>query len=54
MRYKKFLGFYADTEDERHTVYVVDSNDLHNRYGTSERDPEAGSGAEEQQADGAV
>lgn len=54
LRYKKFLGFYADTEDERHTVYAVDSNDLHNRYGTSENDPEACSGAEEQQADGAV
>lgn len=54
LRYKKFLGFYADTEDERHTVYAVDSNDLHNRYGTSENDPEAGSGEEEQPADDAA
>jgi hypothetical protein len=37
VRYKKLLGFYADAEDERHTVYVVDSGDLHHRYGTSER-----------------
>jgi hypothetical protein len=36
VRYKKLLGFYADVEDERHTVYVVDSGDLHHRYGTSE------------------
>jgi hypothetical protein len=36
IRYKKLLGFYADAEDERHTVYVVDSGDLHHRYGISE------------------
>ncbi|WP_273735407.1 ThiF family adenylyltransferase [Mycolicibacterium septicum] len=36
IRYKKLLGFYADVEDERHTVYVVDSGELHHRYGTSE------------------
>jgi hypothetical protein len=36
VRYKKLLRFYADAEDERHTVYVVDSGDLHHRYGTSE------------------
>jgi len=36
IRYKKLLGFYADVEGERHTVYVVDSGDLHHRYGTSE------------------
>jgi hypothetical protein len=36
-RYKKLLGFYADTENERHTVYAVDSNDLFNRYGNTGR-----------------
>ena len=36
IRYKKFLGFYADVEDERHTVFVVNSGDLHHRYGTSD------------------
>ncbi|KRA31118.1 MULTISPECIES: ThiF family adenylyltransferase [unclassified Nocardioides] len=36
IRYKKYLAFYADTENEHHTVYAVDSNDLFNRYGTSE------------------
>lgn len=35
-RYKKLYGFYADGEDERHTVYVIESNDIHNRYGQSE------------------
>lgn len=34
IRYKKFLRFYADAEAERHTVYALDSNELHNRYGT--------------------
>lgn len=36
IRYKKLLGFYADVEGERHTVYVIDSSDLHHRYGNSE------------------
>lgn len=36
MRYKKWLHFYADVEDERHTVFVVNSGDLHHRYGTSD------------------
>lgn len=36
IRYKKLLGFYADVEDERHTVYVVNSGDIHHRYGTSD------------------
>ncbi|WUH94307.1 ThiF family adenylyltransferase [Streptomyces sp. NBC_00433] len=34
-RYKKYLGFYADTESELHTVYAVDSNGLYSRYGAS-------------------
>ncbi len=42
IRYKKLLRFYADAEDERHTVYVVDSGDLHHRYGTSERPGDIG------------
>jgi len=29
-------GFYADVENEQHTVYAVDSNDTFNRYGNSE------------------
>ncbi|MFI7131336.1 ThiF family adenylyltransferase [Nonomuraea sp. NPDC050153] len=33
-RYKKHLGFYVDTENELHTVYAIDSNELYNRYGT--------------------
>lgn len=36
LRYKKYLGFYADREHEYHSVYAVESNDLFNRYGTSE------------------
>lgn len=36
LRYKKWLHFYADIEDERHTVFVVNSGDLHHRYGTSD------------------
>jgi hypothetical protein len=36
IRYKKLFRFYADVEDERHTVYVIDSGDLHHRYGNSE------------------
>lgn len=35
MRYKKHLGFYADTEHELHTVYEIDTNELFNRYGDS-------------------
>lgn len=35
-RYKKYLGFYADTENELHTVYAVDSNGLYSRYGASD------------------
>lgn len=37
MRFKKVLGFYADAEDERHSVYVTDSNEIHNRYGETDR-----------------
>jgi ThiF family len=33
LRYKKLLGFYEDVEDERHQVFVVNSGELHNRYG---------------------
>lgn len=33
VRYKKLLGFYADAEGERHTVYVIDSGEVHHRYG---------------------
>ena len=36
IRYKKLLRFYADVEDERHTVFVVNAGDLHHRYGTSD------------------
>lgn len=36
VRYKKLLGFYADAEDELHTVYAVDGGELHHRYGASD------------------
>ncbi|GIL36936.1 ThiF family adenylyltransferase [Phycicoccus sp. DTK01] len=36
IRYKKFLKFYADIEHEHHTVFVVNSGDLHHRYGVSD------------------
>jgi hypothetical protein len=39
IRYKKLLGFYTDGEGEHHTVYVVDSGDLHHRYGISDNPP---------------
>jgi hypothetical protein len=46
MRYKKHVGFYADTEHELHTVYEIDTNELFNRYGDTavqdEPDEEAG------------
>jgi hypothetical protein len=35
MRYKKHLGFYADTEHELHTVYEIGTNELFNRYSDS-------------------
>lgn len=38
MRYKKHLGFYADTEHELHTVYEIGANELFNRYGDSSAD----------------
>lgn len=49
IRYKKLLGFYPDVEGERHTVFVLNSGDLHHRYGTSDNvhvdhDPDAESG----------
>ena len=37
IRYKKILGFYADAEDEHHSVYVIESNEIHNRYGTTDQ-----------------
>ncbi|MGU3432617.1 ThiF family adenylyltransferase [Actinomycetes bacterium M1A6_2h] len=43
LRYKKLLGFYADVEDERHSVYVVDGGDLHHRYGDSDHQDNSGS-----------
>ena len=36
MRFKKIFAFYADLEDERHTVYDTATNELYNRYGDSE------------------
>jgi hypothetical protein len=45
IRYKKLLGFYADIEEERHTVYALDSNDVYNRYGTSEQDAQGADGS---------
>lgn len=40
IRFKKLLGFYADAEDERHSVYVTDTNQTHNRYGHTDEDAE--------------
>jgi len=40
MRFKKHLGFYADTEHELHTVYEIGANELFNRYGYSSADEE--------------
>lgn len=45
IRYKKLLGFYSDVEDEHHTVYVVSSGDLHNRYGASDAAHQGGGDA---------
>ncbi|MFJ9900689.1 ThiF family adenylyltransferase [Streptomyces sp. NPDC091280] len=46
-RYKKYLGFYADAENELHTVYAVGSNGLYNRYNNSmNQDQGIGSEAE--------
>ena len=36
LRYKKLQRFYADVENERHSVFVVNSGDLHYRYGASD------------------
>jgi len=54
VRYKKLLGFYADAEDERHTVYVVDGGELHHRYGASDnRHGDGSSGTAEDEDDAA-
>jgi len=46
LRYKKFLAFYADLEGELHTVFVVNSGDLHHRYGQShDAQPDHGTNA---------
>ncbi|MFC4949340.1 ThiF family adenylyltransferase [Pseudonocardia sp. GCM10023141] len=36
MRFKKLRGFYADAEDERHSVYVTHTNEIHSRYGQTD------------------
>jgi hypothetical protein len=33
VRFKKLFEFYADDENERHSVYVIGSNEIHSRYG---------------------
>jgi len=43
MRFKKLCGFYADGEDERHSVYVTHTNEIHCRYGQSDQAPTAAS-----------
>ncbi len=40
MRFKKHLGFYADTSRDLHTVYEIGANELFNRYGGSSADEE--------------
>lgn len=55
IRYKKLFGFYADVEDERHTVFVVNSGDLHHRYGASddvEADQDAHTDGDDEDRDG--
>lgn len=42
IRFKKVLGFYADVENELHTVFVVNSGDLHHRYGMSDTSDDVG------------
>lgn len=54
IRYKKLLGFYADVENEHHTVFVVNSADLHNRYGVSADGDEANGAAREDHRDQGV
>nr|WP_271209447.1 ThiF family adenylyltransferase [Rhodococcus wratislaviensis]GLK33993.1 hypothetical protein GCM10017611_08360 [Rhodococcus wratislaviensis] len=36
VRFKKLMEFYADAEDERHSVFRIDTNETYNRYGTSD------------------
>lgn len=33
IRFKKWLGFYADTEGELHSTYRIDTNEILNKYG---------------------
>ncbi|MDT0354050.1 hypothetical protein [Pseudonocardia charpentierae] len=40
VRFKKTLGFYADTEDERHSVYRIDVGEIYNRYGDGDTEHE--------------
>lgn len=51
VRYKKHLGFYANVEGELHTVYVVNSGDLHHRYGGSDQ-PAVETGSDHEQPGG--
>lgn len=36
MRFKKRCGFYRDLEAEMHTLYVIDGNDVINKYGAAD------------------
>lgn len=33
VRFKKWLGFYADDEGELHSSYRIDTNEILSRYG---------------------
>jgi hypothetical protein len=41
MQFKKLYSFYAAGEDERHSIYVTETNEIHNRYGREHGPTEA-------------
>lgn len=41
IRFKKWLGFYADTEGELHSSYRIDTNEILNKYGRISEDADA-------------
>ncbi len=47
IRFKKWLGFYADAEGELHSSYRIDTNEILNKYGRILEDTEAEEGPHE-------
>lgn len=37
LRFKKLQGFYADQEDERHSIFRTDTNETYNRYSAADQ-----------------